>query len=399
MERWIKYTGRFLLILLLSAAIYACKDADMHMPINGEGNAPPPVKNPVVENLPGGAVVTYELPDEKNLLYVLAEYEIRPGVSRQAKSSNYINRLTIDGFGKTGEFEVKLYSVGRNEKMSEPITVKVQPETPPIHEAFKTVSLNEGFGGMTVTLENKHKASLMVEVLTPDSLGILATGATFYTSLEDINLPVRGFEPQDRLFGVVLRDRWDNYSDTIFATLTPWFEEELDKEKFEPMDLPTDYNTPHNGGSARMDKIWDGSQSENDFVTTPGHGLPQWFTFDLGETVRLSRLVLFKRLSSRFLYNSGAVKRWSLYGSDNPNPDGSFDESWVFLMECNSYKPSGSPPGENTNEDLEYARAGEEFLFPEDAPPVRYLRWVTHENWGNVTHVNITEIDVFGQIQ
>src|SRR3546814_18376720 len=106
-----------------------------------------------------------------------------------------------------------------------------------------------------------------------------------------------------------------------------------------------------------MNKIWNDSQSENDFVTSPGHGLPQWFTFDLGVTARLSRLVLFKRLSNRFLYNSGAVKRWSLYGSNDPNPDGSFDESWIFLMECNSIKPSGLPPGENTNEDLEYARA------------------------------------------
>src|SRR5690606_14879527 len=83
---------------------------------------------------------------------------------------------------------------------------------------------------------------------------------------------------------------------------------------------------------------------------------PQWFTFDLGVTAKLSRLVLFKRLSNAYLYNSGAVKRWTLYGSNNPNPDGSFDESWIFLMDCNSYKPSGLPPGENTNEDLEYAR-------------------------------------------
>ncbi|HEY9560911.1 MAG TPA: DUF5000 domain-containing lipoprotein [Anseongella sp.] len=399
MERLIKLTGCFCLSVWMSVGISGCTEGDIHGPISGDGSTPTPVSNPVVQNFPGGATITYELPNEENLLYVLAEYEIRPGVTLEAKSSNYINRLDVKGFGRAGDFQVKLYSVGRNNKRSDPVMITVQPETPPIYNAFGTISLKEGFGGMTVVLENEFKASLAVEVLTPDSLGNLATETTFYTSLEHINLPVRGFDPEERLFGVVLRDRWDNYSDTIFATLTPWFEEPLDKKLFGQMDLPTDYNSPHNGGTATMNKIWNDSQSENDFVTSPGHGLPQWFTFDLGVTARLSRLVLFKRLSNRFLYNSGAVKRWSLYGSNDPNPDGSFDESWIFLMECNSIKPSGLPPGENTNEDLEYARAGEEFLFPEDTPPVRYLRWVTHENWGNVTHVNITEIDLFGQVQ
>lgn len=399
MERWFKIAGTFSLIVIMSAVIAGCKETEVHGPVDANGAAPPPVRNTAVQNLPGGAKISYELPDAKNLLYVLAKYEIRPGVVREAKSSNYINELEVNGFGSSGTYQVELYSVGRNEKMSEPVIVTVKPEKPPIFDAFETISVKEGFGGMTVSLQNKYKASLAVEILTPDSLGILATETTFYTSLENVVLPVRGFEPEERLFGVVLRDRWDNFSDTTFVTLTPWFEEPLDKTLFQEMTLPTDYNTPHNQGTARMNKIWDGSHSESDFVTAPGHGIPQWFTFDLGVTAKLSRLVLFKRLSNAYLYNSGAVKRWTLYGSNNPNPDGSFDESWIFLMDCNSYKPSGLPPGENTNEDLEYARAGEEFTFPEDVPAVRYLRWVTHANWGNVTHVNITEIDLFGQVQ
>src|SRR3546814_8317541 len=78
--------------------------------------------------------------------------------------------------------------------------------------AFGTISLKEGFGGMTVVLENEFKASLAVEVLTPDSLGNLATETTFYTSLEHINLPVRGFRSEERRVGKecvsTCRSRW-----------------------------------------------------------------------------------------------------------------------------------------------------------------------------------------------
>src|SRR5690606_10811983 len=214
MERWIKIAGYISLALMLPAIIPGCKETDMHSPVNGNGGSPSQVKNVSVKNLPGGALISYDLPNEEDLLYVLAKYEIRPGVTREAKSSNYINRLEVNGFGATGDYEVKLYSVGRNEKLSEPVTVQGQPERRPINDAFETIAIKEGFGGMTVTIKNEYEASLAVEVLTPDSLGILATETTFYTSLEDISLPVRGFDPEERLFGVVLRDRWDNFSDT-----------------------------------------------------------------------------------------------------------------------------------------------------------------------------------------
>lgn len=216
--------------------------------------------------------------------------------------------------------------------------------------------------------------------------------------MKDSRMPVRGFDPEPRTFGVLLKDHWGNRSDTVFKEVTPWFEQSIPKP-FAKVDLPTDYAVPHTNGTAVMERIWNDSKSESDFVTVPGHGLPQWFTFDLKATVQLSRLVLFKRLSTAFLYNSGAVKRWEIYGSNDPNPDGSFDDSWTLLMECQSIKPSGLPAGENTDEDRAYAAAGEEFLFPDDIPAVRYIRWKTLENWGNVSHVNITEIDVYGQIQ
>src|SRR3546814_14883140 len=68
-------------------------------------------------------------------------------------------------------------------------------------------------------------------------------------------------------------------------------------------------------------------------------------------------------------------------GSTEPNPDGSWDDSWVLLGAFESVKPSGSPEGEMTSEDLNYILAGEDFQFEEDAPPVRFIRFKTTSNW------------------
>ncbi|HWK57144.1 MAG TPA: DUF5000 domain-containing lipoprotein [Parapedobacter sp.] len=388
-------------IVLISGVligVQACKDEPEHTPISQNDDKPQGIANPQVKNLPGAAQISYELPQSKGLLYVKAVYEIRPGVIREAKASFYTNSIDIEGFAKEGEYDVSLYTVGRNEQHSEPVVVKVTPSTPPVVDVFGSLEIVEDWGGATVLLTNESETSMTVEVLTTDEQGDLVIAETFYTKMRDARLPVRGYDPEERLFGVVVRDHWDNRSDTLFAEVVPWLEESIPKP-YVKVDLPTDYTVAHNSGTAYLERIWDGNYGGSDYVSVPGHGVPQWFTFDMGTEARLSRVVLFNRTQAQYLYNSGAVKRWEIYGSNNPNPDGSFDDSWTLLMECQSIKPSGLPAGENTEEDRAYAAAGEEFIFPEGTPPVRYLRWKVYENWGKVTHVNIVEIDLFGQVQ
>lgn len=83
--------------------------------------------------------------------------------------------------------------------------------------------------------------------------------------------------------------------------------------------------------------------------------------------------------------------------ADTPDPSGSWDD-WVFLMECNSYKPSGDGPV--TQEDHLYATStGEDFIFPEGIPPVRYLRFKILETWGFLDYHYIQEVTFWGQLQ
>lgn len=381
---------------MLTIFMYACEE-DVHNPINTDDIIPSVVKDVSVENLSGAVTISYNIPDVTGLLYVKAVCEIKPGVTREVKASYYSSSLTIEGFGESKAYDVKLYSVGRNDKASDPVSVEVHPLTAPIINTFETLSMKEDWGGISFSFTNETEANLAIEVLTRDSLGNWISANTFYTSLKTGVFSVRGYEAEKREFGISIRDRWDNRSDTLIQEITPWYEELLDKAKFKVVNLPTDYNLGYLGNN--LENIWDDYHGTPDYVSTPGYGLPQWFTFDMGTRAKLSRIVIHLRTYAvggyNYLYNSGAVKKSDLYGSLNPNSDGSW-ESWTFLRECQSFKPSGLPAGQYTNEDIAYATAGEEFTF-DGAPEVRYIRWKVLENWGGVTHANIDEIYIYGQ--
>jgi hypothetical protein len=134
-------------------------------------------------------------------------------------------------------------------------------------------------------------------------------------------------------------------------------------------------------------------------------GFPQWITIDLGVTARLSRFMFWDRGAGTgsWIYTHGNVKHMELWGSTDPNPDGSFD-GWTKLIDVHSFKPSGLPPGDNTSEDVEYAAAGQEFMFPLDTPPVRYIRLVCIESWTAPPEspngfMHISEVSFWGQDQ
>lgn len=363
--------------------------------------APGPVSNVKVDPRPGGARISYSLPDDESLRYVRAEYNIRTDFARETKASLYNDNLIVDGFPDTVEYEVKLYAVSKGEHASTPVMVKVKPLLPPLKEAYNTLEFERTFGGVTVSFDNSGEASLAVVLLT-DSAGILAEVETYYTETEKGTYSLRGFEAEPRVFGAVVRDRWGNLSDTVTAQITPIFEELIPKDKFNAYNLPTDTYEAHVAGRT-MDQIWDDRIAPNGgipiFQTKPGSGMPQWFTFDMGRLALLSRYKLHHRgPGQEWAYQSASVKKWEIWGSvEPPDPSGSWD-GWIKLMDCDSYKPSGEGP--ITNEDAAYATdEGEDFIFPEDIPPVRYLRFKTLETWGYLDYIELQELTFWGQLQ
>lgn len=391
---------RYVTFLCLVLLVQACEREFIKGPNEHDTSAPDPIRDAQVENLPGGAKITYSLPHNDNLLYVKAEYSIRSGVVREMKASYHKNFLYVEGFPGTDEYEVRLYVVNRAEVASEPVVVKINPKTPPVLEAFASLELKETFGGVSVSLENSSAADLRVYVLATDSLGQLEEKEVFYTKMKTPLVAARGFNTEERRFGVYVKDRFDNRSDTVFATLKPLFERELDKNKFKPITIGGDYTDPNNSGRSTVNKLWDGllgSNVENMFATLPPSGgrggIPQSFSFDLGVEAQLSRFIYYPRANGSFIY-SNQPRKFELWGSNNPSADGNWN-SWTKLMDCEMIKPSGSPQGVVTDEDRAFAVAGVPFDFPLGIPRVRYIRFKTTEVWSG-NNIAILELTFFG---
>lgn len=384
-------------VIIISAGLFlsGCKEEAVSPLPNGAGDATPPaVTNLQAVNLHGGAKIKYTVPADPNLLYVQAEWTYK-GVSRNTKASYYADTLTLEGFGDTSECEVKVYAISRNEKKSAPVSITVKPLTPPIEEVFKSLTIKPDFGGVNVGFVNATRGNVVITVLTNDSTGKLVPANAFYTNLGNDSFSTRGFAPAPRVFGVFVKDRWNNFSDTLYTTQTPYFELLLNKSLFKEVNpYPGDINANIYSASYPMNKLWDNSTSTI-YVTANALGMPESFTFDLGVKAKLSRMKYFQRQSTAFYFASQTPKIFEVYGSNNPAPDGNW-ASWDLIKRCESVKPSGFQLGIVTNDDIAYAQAGEDFNFPISAGAYRYLRFKMLQTYGNSTSITFSELTFWG---
>lgn len=395
------YIQSFLSVMICSFCL-SCSDYTSE-PITKDDRIPAVVSDVHYEPLPGGAKISYQLPKDNSLLYIKAVYRLKSGLQREVKSSFYQNHLTIDGLSDVSSYNISLYSVSRSGKESDPVDVEITPSTPPVMLAFKSLQVKETFGGVWVGFENEAEANLVFTILADDSTGVFAPVETFYTKRAAGEFSARGFAPVEKTFGVFVKDRWNNCSDTLYADLTPVFEQMLDKTKFKVINLPG--NTHEGHISSAVEKLWDGvtgNAGGNIFHTKPGTGIPQWFNFDMGASTVLSRFKFFHRLAgssgsgSDGQYNSGDIKAFEVWGSNDPDKDGGW-ENWSLLGSFTSEKPSGQPIGTCTAEDIQFACVdGEDFEFPIGIPAVRYLRFKITQVWGEVSYIYAAEYTFWG---
>ncbi len=380
--------------LLLFVLGQGCKEEDRLDHIDENAPAPQQVSNIKSEGTPGGALLTYKVPGDENLAYVKAVYEIQPGVFKEGKASYYTDTIRLEGFGDTNEYDVKVYSVGKNEKVSEPLMVKIKPLTPPVISSFSALTMEAGFGGVKIKFKNETEANLAI-VLESDTSGngFNVPVQTFYTKAREGSYSVRGLKSVEKSYSVYLRDRWGNKSEILTKNIIPLFEQEVPKP-FTALHLPTDSYLPVES-SYPLERTWDGLVDIWIFASQ-SNALTQWFSIDLKKTVVLSRMKMHQR-SPNYTYGGSNVKAFELYGSNAPATDGSFN-NWTLVGKFRSFKPSNLPVGQNTTEDYDYAYTkGEDFEFEETPQAYRYYRFKTVETWGGGGGCHITELSFFGK--
>ena len=396
-------SATWLMAVLLAIA---CSE-EKNEPLARNSAAPAQVKDVRVEPLPGGARLSYTLPSDKHLLYVEATVYTADGRRLDFRSSSYASGITILGLRSEAEEEVVLTSVSTAGIVSEPQIVRIRPLEPPFLSAYNTLSAEADFGGVTVKFENDSRSELAYFLGYYEEDGRFVDYESYYTS-ESGSYSYRGLEAKETRFGIYIRDKWDNTSDTLEVDLTPYVEVQISKERFRAMKLLNDSEPNIGQWNVKMDYLWDGqySQDYNDpYNLNSNYGWllftlrdepvvePRYFTFDMGLTSKLSRI----RLHHYFAYENSAPRICEFYGrNDEPPLDGS-EDGWFRLCRMEQVRPSLSG-GTLSMSDAEAWERGTEALVDREAPPVRYIRVKTIEDWNGFSGWAASELTFFGQV-
>lgn len=181
------------------------------------------------------------------------------------------------------------------------------------------------------------------------------------------------------------------YTDFVTRPVTERYEVELDRSLFSAMFLPGDASMT---SDRPMPFMWDDDPVSNGHTEIPSGYPPQWFTFDLGVTAKLSRFNIKTYPHPSNYFNAYTMRNYEIWGSTDPNPDGSWDNSWTLLVAHECIKPSGLPLGELSDSDIMAGEQGDSGEIPLSAPPVRYIRIKCLNNWSGVDNTNLLISDL-----
>ena len=400
---------KILLIILFFFVLYGCQEQGRIDVLDENGAIPMPLEEVTVIPTHGGAILHYKIPNDKNLLCVKAVYEINPGQFNETKASIYLDSLVLKGFGADATTQIKVYTVGRNGKESKPLLIDVTPLSPVVDYIASSLTIKRAIGGLKFDFANNNFGEnvtfeLLVQNNETKQWKLLRK---FYSSLQKGSLTQRGMEAVETNVGMCVTDRWGNVSDTVKASITPIFEQEVPKP-FAHKEVLGDSWTA-GGPLFGIEHLWDGrwdSATRYIFASSKSTLMPQSFTIDLKHKVEITRIVEHQR--PQYTYLNTSVKEFELFGTcvDEPNADTNHPD-WIKLGRFSSYQPSGQT-GNPTAEDFQYGNVeGENFEFldeygdPSPTPPIRYLRWRTYETWNGATEVGevvIAELEIYGKI-
>jgi len=400
----------------LITSLFSCKKSDGNrVPVSDDQAKPGVVTNIKVDNYNGGSYITYTLPDSKNILYVQAKYQIRNGVARETKSSYYSDTLNVEGFSKEADYEVTLTTVTRSNVQSDPVKVIVHPKIPPYISIKGSASLASDFGGVNVIAQNPLKKEIGVVLVAFDkATNKMEIQDQHYTTDAVINYSVRGYNTDQRQFGVYVTDRFGNISDTLQSAITPLFEQLFNKSNFSVYRLNSDTELL-SGNGWPVQNLWDNQTNGSSlgWHTQPGHVPPFVCTFNVGNLYKRSRFVVWERPdtdNNKFAFAHGNPREFSLWGSNKASPQdavlpitapvGAVVGDWFNIGNYTfPNPPSGLPPLAHNEADNQFVLAGVNFSVPLNTPPVKFMRVSVTSTWSGGNFAHLMELSFYGKLQ
>lgn len=395
----------------------SCGEEHESGPLVEDSIVPGSVTNIVVNNVPGGADLTYDVPTDEDLLYVEVIYT-NNGEEFNDRSSGHSNKVSIRGLMSTEPQEVTMISVDKSNNKSVPTTVTIQPTKAPITRLFDSFVIEPDFGGPRIDFENQDDFVAEILVFVKDETGEWIYRESAFLSENDNEterIVLRGYPPVETEFAFTIVDRWNNVTSRKVATLTPLAEIEVDKTLFNEIELTGDARF---GFGLRLRNLWDGitggwpSMFHTNNNDTPG--LPivppyteqfHMFTIDLGAKYRLDRFKWYMRTDCCGApFGHGDPRRYEVWAIDEiPADNGASLDGWTRLVENGEViRPSGlteaGVAGQHPQIDLDKQIEGEETVLdfprfdPFTAPQYRYVRFVNFENWTGGKWLHVTEM-------
>ena len=384
-----------LLYMLFMGLMMACGDVERGQ--YATDSVPPgQVSNVAVENVPGGAVLTYTLPNDDDLLYVKVVYAMSDGTQVEQKSSAYTTRIVVEGLGRAKQQTVQLICGDRSGNESAPYPVGIEPLDAPIYEILESVRMQEDFGGVKFLWDNPLRDNIVLTLFEKHEDGRFVEIQHVYSNTPEGKFNIRGYPAEEVTFAIQVRDRWRNTTGMKDGTYVPLFEEQLDRLKFgrwNPPGIP--YVALTNWD---VERLWDGLLTNPGFSTPNTVQLPQSVTFNMGQTAILNRLKVYPRTTDSQLFSGYDTKKFQLWASPHPNVSADFS-TWLFLGEFTAVKPSGLPLGQLSDEDRAVGVYGADYIIElNNDVPVQYIRIYIMETWGGATVGQFMELEFFGNI-
>ena len=389
----------YIIAALLVCSFFACNDVNYTAPREPAGPwNPGPLTAYTVTPINGGATITYTIPNDPDIMYVMAEYE-RNGKIFTEKSSVHKNSITIEGFHRVGKIKATLYKVNKYEQRSEPLEVEFEPLESLIDISMKSLEMIPGFGGIVASWNNPKATELGARLMIfDDSLfHEFGTQEVYFSTMVKEMHSFRGYKAKETTFALSFEDKWGNISDTIPFKTIPFFETMIPKPYADyRANIPFDNTSNLSGRSTAT--LWDNivNTSGHGWLTNPGSsGLS--ITIDMKQVVKLSRIIQhFYHINSP--YGQVNITSMEIWGTDKidfgqisnrpywldslslvtghilgenptqPLPTKSFKSDWQYLgyHEVPIYTASSDIVALCTN--------GMEYEMPISAAPVRYIR-------------------------
>lgn len=383
--------AKYILLTGLFFMFHSCSEKELK-PISDSLGKPGVVTEVQTESIPGGVIISYRIPNTEDILEVKAVYTVTNGRTYEQSSSFYENKVELLGYIDTNEHQATLYTINRAQEVSDPVMVSFTPFEASLTKITRTIDIISDFGGAQYSWKNEDKFPVNLEFFTVDSVGQMQLMRILTSELLTANFSLRGYDPIERKFGMLVRDNYGNASDTIIKSILPYFEEKFNKKKMSVMKLGNDANFTN----------WEGTDAyiidddKETFGHSPANSLPAAFTIDMGIVANVSRVVFFNRFFSDSYYSWGNPKNFEIYGRlEKPSQDGNWDEWGEPLIVDAIQRVSGQAT--DTDEDIAQAESGFEFVMPLTAGALRYIRIVILSTQTGPTYTHPAEIDIYGE--